>query len=81
MISIQSATLSVYILNKNKKYPGNRVEFHASVNKGESTLLFNACLATLIFGYVAWQAILGSSANVETKDVSNMRSVVFCFHR
>ena len=30
---------------KNKKYPGN--SFHASVNRGENTLLFNACLATL----------------------------------
>ena len=35
----------IYIHGKNKKYPGNR--FHASVNRGENTLLLNACLATL----------------------------------
>ena len=33
------------ILSKNKKYPGN--SFHAWVNRGENTLLLNACLATL----------------------------------
>ena len=66
------------ILSKNKKYPDN--SFHACDNRGESNLLLNACLATLTIGYVAWQPILGSSANVETKESSNMRRVVFCFH-
>ena len=33
------------IVSKNKKYPGN--SFHTWVNRGENTLLPNACLATL----------------------------------
>ena len=34
-----------------------------------------------VFTNVAWQSILVSSANAETKDASNMKRVVFCFHR
>ena len=33
------------------------------------------------FGYVAGQYIQGSCANDETSNASNIKRVVFCFHR
>ena len=38
------ATALIYILNKNKNYPGKI--FHARVNADENLLLSNACLET-----------------------------------
>ena len=51
------------------------------MNRGENTLLPDVCLETWTISYVAEQSILGSCANDDTNDASNIRRILFRFHR